>query len=271
MKQLGILLLLAGPALAGPIVTLTNTATTLAQNLVGAGVTLSGTPTLTETGPQSGTFSGGQTNLIGFSSGIILSSGNAADASGVYAGVDLPSTSEGGPGNAMLSNLIGGTPTFDAAVLSFNFIPNASTVFFQYTFASAEYPVFVNSAFNDVFGFFVNGVNFALIPGTSTQVSINSVNAGTNSAFFNKYNAAGDTLPYGGETVVLTFTAPVNANVVNSITLGIADASDSILDSAVFIQAGSITTTPTPEPATFGLIGSALIGLGVFGRRLKKT
>ncbi len=36
----------------------------------------------------------------------------------------------------------------------------------------------VNSSFNDVFGFFVNGTNFALLPGTTTPVSINNVNNG---------------------------------------------------------------------------------------------
>lgn len=56
-----------------------------------------------------------------------------------------------------------------------------------------------------------------------------------------QYNAIGAPLPYGGETVVLTLTAPVNAGVLNSIKIGVADVGDSRIDSAVFIQAGSFT------------------------------
>src|SRR5712691_6097364 len=228
----------------GMTVTLAN-ATTLATALLGSGVTLSGTPTLTGAAAQAGTFSNAP-GLVGFSSGIILSSGNAVAAATNYAGADLPDTVEGGPGNSQLSGLIGGTPTFDATLLPFSFIPTASTIFFNYTFASAEYPNFVGSPFNDVFGFFVNGTNRGTLPGTSTPVSINNVNVSTNSQFFNKYNGSGDPLPYGGETKVLTVTAPVNAGQVNTIIIGIADASDPNLDSAIFVQAGSLSTTPPP-------------------------
>jgi hypothetical protein len=245
----------------------TATAAQLANALLGAGVTLSGTPTLTGAATQAGTFTGGP-GLIGFSSGIILTSGLASAAATTYAGADLPDNNAGTAGDAGLSALIGGTATHDASILSFSFVPTSSTIFFTYTFASAEYPNFVGSQFNDVFGFFVNGTNRAVLPGTSTVVSINNVNATTNSGFFNKYNAAGDQLPYGGETKTLQFSAPVNTGVVNNIVLGIADASDSALDSAVFIQAGTLSTNPgtptTPIPPSIFLMLTALVAAALY-------
>ena len=271
MKLLVTVLLAGTYAIGGPIVTVTNNATTLTDTLLGAGITLSGTPTLTEAGAQAGTFTNGP-SLVGFSSGILLSTGDAASAAGNYTGGNLPSTNEHGAGDSSLSALVGGAATYDAATLQFSFIPDASMVTFQYTFASAEYPQFVDSQYNDVFAFIVNGTNYALVPGTTTAVSVDNVNALTNSAYFNKYNSAGDALPYGGETVVLTFTAPVNAGMVNSIMLGIADTNDPYLDSAVFIQAGTFTTNPgssAPEPATFSLIGAGLLGLAIARRRLR--
>jgi hypothetical protein len=70
---------------------------------------------------------------------------------------------------------------------------------FQYVFSSEEYSDFSNTSFNDVFVFFVNGVNIAVVPGTK---------------------------------------------------LAIADASDHILDSAVFLRAQSfISGSPTPMPS----------------------
>ena len=43
---------------------------------------------------------------------------------------------------------------------------------------------------------------------------------------------------------MLTAIATVTPGQVNTITLAVADALDHVLDSAVFIQAGSLSTTP---------------------------
>lgn len=243
----------------GMTITLAN-ATALATALLGPGVALSGTPTLQGAPAQAGTFTGGPA-LVGFSNGIILSSGNVADAGSTWVGIDSPSTDEttaaggdGGTGYAPLSALIGGQATNDAAVLQFSFIPTTSPIYFTYIFASAEYPEYIGS-YNDPMGLFVNGTaaanNVAVLPlAPPVAVTINNVNAAMNSAFFNKYNSAGDSLPYGGETKVLTATAAVTPGVVNTITLSVADAIDHVLDSAVFIQAGSLSTTSPTTPAT---------------------
>jgi hypothetical protein len=229
-------------------------ATALANTLLGAGVALSGTPTLQGSSAQAGSFTNAPA-LIGFSSGIVLSSGNVADAGSTYVGADLPDTSEDTSGYAPLNALIGGQATNDAAVLQFSFIPNTATIFFQYVFASAEYPNFIGS-FNDPMALFVNGTapanNVAVLPTSPpVAVTINNVNTTSNATFFNKFNAVGDTLPYGGETKVLTATATVTPGQVNTITLAVADALDTALDSAVFIQAGSLSTTPPAgTPAT---------------------
>lgn len=248
----------------GMTVTLAN-AQTLATALLGAGVTLSGTPTLQGAAAQAGTFTNAP-GLVGFSTGIVLSSGNVTDAASTWAAANEPDTDEGGGGNVMLSGLIAGQDTFDAAVLTFSFIPNTSTIFFSYTFASAEYPNYIGS-YNDPMGLFVNGVNVAILPGLNIPVTINNVNAANHSQFFNKYNGSGDSLPFGGETKVLTATANVNAGQVNTIVLGVADALDHALDSAVFIRAGSLSTTPPPSsvplpPSIFlAIIGIAATGI----------
>jgi hypothetical protein len=117
----------------------------------------------------------------------------------------------------------------------------------------------VNTGFpNDVLGFFVNGVNYARVPGTSTAVSTASINCGgptsgaANNVSPQNCNLYRDNPPFFGKieteldglTVVLTLTAPVNAGQVNTLQLGIANALDTFGDSAVFIQAGSLQSTP---------------------------
>ena len=241
-------------------------ATALATTLLGSGVTLSGTPTFQGNAAQAGSFTSAPP-LVGFSSGIILSSGNVIDAGSTWVQADSPSTNEGVGGYAPLEVLSGGT-TNDAAVLQFSFIPNTSKIYFTYIFASAEYPCCIGD-FNDPMGLFVNGTapsnNVALLPTTPPiGVTINNVNPFNNAQFFNKLNGAGDLLPYGGETKVLTATATVNPGQVNTITLAVADALDHVLDSAVFIQAGSLSTTPpSPTASVPALSIPALLVLGL--------
>ena len=97
-------------------------------------------------------------------------------------------------GSALLSGLIGGTQTYNAGILEFDFIPYSDTVRFKYVFGSDEYPEFAppnSSGFNDVFGFFISGPgisgiqNIAQLPNGGGVVSINNVNATTNSQYYN--------------------------------------------------------------------------------------
>ena len=154
------------------------TAETLAQALVGAGVTISNV-TYSGSMLQSGTFSGGLSagsadaggkSGIGFDSGVVLSSGAVADlANGQGGGL---STDFNTPGDTDL-NAVSGTQTNDAAILSFDFNPgNATTVYFNYVFSSAEYPD--SATFNDGFGIFVNGQNVALLSGDGSPVALSN-------------------------------------------------------------------------------------------------
>ncbi len=134
---------------------------------------------VTFTGPESaaGTFSGA-TGILAFDGGVILSSGRVVDVAGPNSS-DSTSTSFLTPGDPDLDGLIPGYTTWDAAVLEFDFdcqgVPNVS---FEYVFASEEYNEYTNSPFNNVFGFFLDGTNIALLPDGVTPVSINNVNGG---------------------------------------------------------------------------------------------
>ncbi len=221
----------------------------LVNTLLGGGVAVSGV-SYSGVNIAAGTFSGG-TGIIGFEDGIILSTGNIADVVGPNTD-DATTTDNGMPGDADLNTLIPGYTTFDAAVLEFDFVPTSDVVTFEYVFGSEEYNEWVFSSFNNVFGFFVNGVNVALIPGTSTPVSINNVNGGNpygtgavNPGYFrnNDLDDGGGLIntELDGLTVVLTVTANVNAGETNHIKLAVADAGDAVLDSDVFIKAASFT------------------------------
>jgi hypothetical protein len=254
----------AGPIVVQPL----SSSNTPAQNaaiLVNAlfagtaGITVTGV-TYTGAAVASGTFSGAQ-DIVGIDSGILLTSGNVANVPGPN--TDSGATGDNGaPGDATLDSLIPGFTTFDASLLRLTFIPDGQTLQFSYVFGSEEYNEYANTAYNDVFGFFVNGQNFALIPGTSTPVAINNLNNGNPGSSgvgpgpcehceFYRDNAQigglGLDTQLDGLTTVLSFVAPVNPGVENTLLLGIADAGDRVLDSAVFIQGGSIES-PGGDP-----------------------
>ncbi len=244
-----------------------NSPASLAQSLVGSGVAISN---VTYTGaPQAaGIFSGGQ-NIIGFNSGIVLSAGSLANVVGPNCQTGI-TRNNGFPGDTDLQTLLpaNSSATMDAAVLEFDFVPVGNTINFQYVFASDEYTEHVGF-FDDVFGFFVNGANAALIPGTNTPVSINTINNGnsqdanipvSNSQLFIDNdvqfpNVAPLDTEMDGMTVVLSVQVPVNAGVTNHIKLAIADTGDHVVDSDVFVSAGSLTSSPlrvSPGTLAFG-------------------
>lgn len=256
--------LLTIPGLAQISVNQANT-TTEVENLVedvllGSCVTASN---ISYTGPASasGTFDASGTTFT-MQNGILLTSGGANVAIGPNDEPDAR-VNQGAGGDADLTSLAGET-TYDAVVLEFDFVPQDDTLTFRYVFASEEYPEWVGSEYNDVFGFFVSGpgifgpysspggfpngsANIALIPGTTTPVAINNVNNGDentgpceNCAYYEE-NTNND-VQYDGYTTVLTAQVVVTPCQTYHIRLAVADAGDRIYDSGVFLEAGSFTS-----------------------------
>jgi hypothetical protein len=220
----------------------------------------------TGTNNAAGLFLGGLADGLGINQGLILSSGRIANAIGPNK--CYKTTTVNRQSGDINLNTLGGY-TLDAAVLEFDFVPDGDTLEFNYVFASEEYNEWVGSKFNDVFGFFLDGRNIALIPNTLTSVAINSINPNSNSQYYRDnhyphpnsivaYNnepcKAGISTPFltefDGFTTILTATAKVIPGRTHHIKLAVADRGDYSLDSAVFIQGKSFATI-LPPPAAF--------------------
>ncbi|GAA4784788.1 choice-of-anchor L domain-containing protein [Microbacterium gilvum] len=161
------------------------------------------------------------------------------------------SASNGAEGDADLDAIVAPTTTQDAAVLEFDFVPASSNVTFTYVFGSEEYLDYVGSDYNDVFAFYVNGENHALIDSGQPElfpISVNTINPDINYHLFrdNTVEPAPYDTQFNGFTVPLTFEAPVNAGQTNHIKLAIADAGDGIYDSSVVIESGSFASIAAP-------------------------
>ncbi len=245
----------AGPNVAGSGLSTTDLNTVTPEDLVnallGPGVLVENI-TFVGANIAGGLFTGGA-GIIGCESGVVLSSGNVASIIGPNT-MDDTTTALGLPGDPDLDALIPGFMTQDATILEFDFTcESVDVVQFQYVFASEEYNEFVFSDFNDVFGFFVDGVNIALVPGAgSTPVAIDTVNCGNpydppsggaNCNLFrnNDLNDGGGTIDteMDGLTLVFTATTPLTPG-PHHIKLAIADTGDMALDSNVLVCAGTL-------------------------------
>jgi hypothetical protein len=273
----GTTLLVAGPSEAALSVTASTTADDMAAALLGPGVKLvAGSATYTGAADASGFFTG-DTTIFGNPSGVdgvLFTSGSVTNA---LPPNNSPSAtlSNGAAGSAYLSSLIGGAQTFNASTLSFKITvdPDVSAVEWTYVFGSEEYNEFVNSSFNDVFALSLDGTNLALIPGTSTPVSINNVNNGnpvgsgtiSNPTFYRNNspgsNAGGVPGPYetqydGLTTVLKSVATGLKPGVEYNLIFAVADTSDTVLDSGVFLKGGSVKRAEEEAPAPLPLLGA---------------
>lgn len=202
---------------------------------------------------------------LGLTSGMILCTGKATVALGPNNNDDATvSTSVPVQGDPDLALVSGSNTIRNIAVLEFDFVANGNTVAFQYIFASEEYPEFVNSLFNDVFGIFVSGPgitgpysgnakNIALVPG-NIPVSINNINNGLNNGgpcencSYYVNNGTGSTpatntgTQFDGFTTVLTASSDVIVGETYHVKIALANVSDNAFESAVFLKAGSFST-----------------------------
>lgn len=186
--------------------------------------------------------------------GLIMTSGDINDAVGPNNSSSAGSTGSGISGDPDLELAIPGFDVNDVCVIEFDAVPVFENLIFDYVFGSDEYPEFVNTPFNDVFGFFVSGPgiegeftnmaeNFAKVPDADIPVSIDNVNEDNNSDYYIS-NGDGLTAPfneddlyiqYDGFTVTLTGSTVITPGETYHIKVAIADAGDTAFDSGVFL------------------------------------
>ena len=234
-------LLFTKPVFSQITTTANGNAQQLVESIMGKGYTVTN-PKLTCPTNASGSFVSTTSN-IGLGKGIVLTTGSIDNVKGPN---NDPSaaTENGGPGDTQLDTLTG-AKTMDACALEFDLVPSCDELKINYVFASEEYPMFVGSTYNDLFGFFISGpgitgtVNMAIVPNTNIPVAINNVNGTKNSQYFVN-NDNGQTIQYNGFTKPLTAAIKVIPCSSYHLKMAIADVGDESYDSGVFIEAGSI-------------------------------
>jgi len=231
------------------------TAVQMAAELIGTGITPSNV-VYTGVPDASGLFTGGISGDIGIEQGVILSSGLATNVIGPNSSAYI-SSNNNVSGDADLDLIISPITTNDASVLEFDFVPTEPNLQISFVFGSDEYNEYVYS-YNDVFAFFVDGVNTALLPATTIPVSISNVNNGqsisgtlatgpcNNCSYYIDNSTGSFDTEMDGYTTVITSTTTVTPGQTHHIKLAIADAGDYGVDSWVLIKGHSFGAPPPP-------------------------
>ncbi|WP_411894316.1 choice-of-anchor L domain-containing protein, partial [Winogradskyella sp. A2] len=185
-----------------------------------------------------------------FEDGVLLTSGDASRARGP----NNNALSEGTPsweGDMDLNNAVGITSN-NATFIQFDFVPLADNISFEFLMASEEYNMgSFECNFSDAFAFLLtdsmgNTTNLAVLPGTNTPILVTNIHLANSSCpaineqYFGGYTPQnGPPISFDGRTTVFTAQSAVNPGETYTIKLVIADASDTQLDSGVFLKAGS--------------------------------
>ncbi|MCH8533848.1 MAG: gliding motility-associated C-terminal domain-containing protein [Flavobacteriaceae bacterium] len=189
----------------------------------------------------------------------------------------LPGGSWGGDND--LSLLGGPANTNNATVITFDFVPFQQSIEFNYVMASTEYsfPSYP-CTFADIFAFILSGpgieeanfynidgnpnnddvlldlggLNIATLPGTNIPATITNVHnvtclpgqyAGDLGVFAASqfYDGNNPATSFDGQTIPLTASADVIPGEIYTIKLAVADYSDTILPTAVFLEGQSFS------------------------------
>lgn len=212
-----------------------------------------------------GVFStGASATNLGMEEGFILSAsamsyinsttGQSTHNCPTYSDVDLVNTVHSW-GNSFSVN--------NQSVLEFDFIPRADSIKFRYVFASEEYHGYECTQYNDIFAFFISGLNpsggmynshnIAVVPGTSTPITISTINGGTsygsvqpcilnNTQYYNDNTSQTYIKHMDGMTTVLTAEARVVPCTQYHMKMAVANVSDESLPSCVFLEANSLVS-----------------------------
>ncbi|WP_297334301.1 choice-of-anchor L domain-containing protein [Flavobacterium sp.] len=217
-------------------------------------ITYSTGPTDTDGGL--GSFTSNGADFI-FDEGIVLSTGKVSNVQGPDNGITSQDTESGNDTDlAEIMNMNGlNGDFFNSTSLEFDFVPMIEEISFDFLFASNEYGIF-QCIYGDAFAFILTDLttgvstNLAVIPGTAVPVSVVTIRnsqyntncASANAAYFdNFYESSDPTAPvnFNGTTVPMTAYSEVVPGNPYHIKLVIADYMDKVMDSAVFIEAGS--------------------------------
>lgn len=205
-------------------ITTTNDANALLNSMLGSGGAITVTSvTYNGSGGASGTYTAGP---LGIADGALFTSGDAQLA--------LPPSDSGAttkdnnlPGDPLCNALIPGYTSYDATkiTITFDLAPGFDGISFNFIFGSEEYPEYVGTAYNDVFGAYLNGNQVAFDAG-GNPITING-------PFFSGgavVVAPATQTEYDGSTQILqTQATATGGSIGNVLTFVVCDAGDRVL------------------------------------------
>ncbi|MBE9095723.1 choice-of-anchor L family PEP-CTERM protein [Tychonema sp. LEGE 07203] len=266
----GVMSLLAAPAMAFSVGA-TNNTEILKKNLLGTNTAGLSDFSISITGNPAafGTFTN---DPFGLRSGVVLSTGKVTDIPGQNRKDNVMTNS-----SDLNTDFGPKGEEGDLTELNLSFFANSTVekLFFEYVFASEEFPEFGGSEFNDDFELRLNGTNLAKLSDGKT-VTINHLvpdpnNRSTDHPDYidnpSLTGIAAKIVRLDGFTKVLGFEGLLKQNQRNVLSIRIKDIGDGNLDSAVFIKGGSVGTLKAeavPEPMTVAglMAGGAMLAAG---------
>ncbi|MEL6550874.1 MAG: Hint domain-containing protein [Pseudomonadota bacterium] len=240
------------------------TAREMADTIFGDGVSVVGA-SYTGDNRSSAIYSRGDelaSNVTPSDTGIILSTGRADQFTNQNASQSnlsgSRSTNTSGENNNADFNAVAGRSTFDASYLDVSFTSVGDVMTMQFVFASDEYPEYTSSIYNDVLAVWINGTYVPMAVGNG-NTSVTTINEQNTQNLYRDNTGDQFNTEMDGFTVTLSLTIPVIPTTdpsdpqVNTIRIGIADASDSVYDSSVLIAADSVQSVLVADDDEFTL------------------